>query len=181
MGKSRAHPIGVRVAEPADTAAVVNTHRAAFGGEVEAGLIETVMADATAFVPALSLVAELDGRIVGHVLFTRAHVGGVPAVLLAPLAVLPEAQRSGVGSALVEEGLKRARAEGAALALVLGDPDYYTRFGFAPAGTQGIEPPYPVEPAEAWMAAELEPGAMRAARGAASLAAAFMDPALWRE
>lgn len=181
MGKSRAHPVEVRVAKPADTAAVLDAHRVAFGGDVEAGLVETLMADAAAFVPALSLVAESDGRIVGHVVFTRAHVGGVPAVLLAPLAVIPEAQSSGVGSALVEEGLRRARAEGAALALVLGAPGYYTRFGFAAAGRHGIEPPYPVEPAEAWMAAELEPGALWAARGVATLAAAFMDPALWRE
>lgn len=174
--------ITVRTAAPEELEAVLAVVREAFGGgDEEAGIVAAIEADPRARVRELSIVAVEGDRIVGHVLFSRAHVGGVPAVLLAPLAVVPDRQNAGVGSLLVSEGLVRAREMGAALALVLGHPGYYPRFGFVPASPHGIEPPYPVDPAEAWMAAELEPGAQWAAKGTAVVADVFADPAMWRE
>ena len=174
----------VRVADADDHLGILDVERAAFGGEVEADLVQRLVADSRAFVPELSLVAEDEGVIVGHVLFTRATCGtgtGSSAVLLAPLAVRPEHQGAGVGTRLVREGLARAAESGIGLALVLGDPAYYSRFGFEPALPHGILSPYPVEPAEAWMALELIPGTLAESVGAARFAQAFQDPDLWRE
>ena len=172
----------VRPSTEADLDAVLEVERRAFGGDVEAELVWSLLADAEVRIPGLSLVAAEGSELVGHVLFTRARTErGATAVLLAPLAVVPERQRKGVGSLLVREGLAVARQLGFEVALVLGDPAYYGRFGFAPAASAGITPPYPVEPAEAWMAVELVPGTLLRATGPVKLAEAFMDPDLWRE
>jgi len=170
----------IRSATADDTGAVLAVERDAFGGEAEADLVVALMSGEV-FVPALSLVAEESGGIVGHALFTRAEAGGVRAALLAPLAVAPGRQRSGVGSALVEAGLSVAAALGFEMVLVLGHPEYYPRLGFVPALPHGIEPPYPVDPPEAWMARELAAGALERARGVVRVADELMDPALWRE
>jgi putative acetyltransferase len=92
-------------------------------------------------VPALSLVAEVDGEVVGHVVCTRGSVGGAPALGLGPLSVLPARQRAGVGSALVHTALGVADGLGEPLVALLGDPAYYARFGFRPAADLGITPP----------------------------------------
>lgn len=170
----------VRVATTEDVGLVRAVERAAFDGDTEAELVDALVAGES-FVSELSLVAVADGRVVGHVLFTGARAGGVDAVLLAPLAVLPEWQGCGVGGALVREGLAQATVAGFSIALVLGSPAYYTRFGFEPAQSRRILPPYPVEPSEAWMVAELRPGALGEAAGIARVAAAFMHEEMWRE
>ena len=95
-----------------------------------------------AFVPALSLVAEREGRIVGYILFTELRVAGRAALALAPLAVLPAYQGQGVGSALVREGHRIAREMGYPYAVVLGSTDYYPRFGYRPAAEYGIRAPF---------------------------------------
>jgi len=132
-------------------------------------------------VPELNLIAVEQSEIVGHVLFTRADASGVSAALLAPLAVVMEHQNSGVGAALVSAGLEAARTAGFELSLVLGHPEYYPRFGYVPAIPHGIEPPYPVDPPEAWMVLELVRGALGRARGGVRVADELMDPAMWRE
>ena len=107
--------------------------------------------------PPLSLVALADGRLVGHVIFTPCSVArwAEPLSLLAPLAVTPESQGQGVGSALVRAGLARCLAAGATYAFVLGDPGYYARFGFA--AERGVRTPYPIpaEWATAWQSVRL--------------------------
>ena len=108
---------------------------------VEAGLLDRLRIDG--WLPALSWVAELDGEVVGHGLCTRAHVGSAPAVGLGPIGVRPDHQRSGVGSALVHAMVGAADATGEPLIALLGNPDYYGRFGFGPASEVGIEPPDP--------------------------------------
>lgn len=170
----------IRVATAADTDALLRVERQAFGGDAEADLVVALMAG-EAYVPDLNLVAEDNGEIVGHVLFTRADASDVSAALLAPLAVAPERQNSGIGSALASAGLKAAREGGFGLSLVLGHPAFYPRFGYVPAIPLGIEPPYPVDPPEAWMVLELVPGAAGRARGVVRVADELMDPVMWRE
>lgn len=99
-----------------------------------------------AFIPELSLVAEIDGEIAGHILFTRAHVGNSEVLALAPLSVLPKFQRQGVGTALIAEGHRIARRLGYPYSLVLGSETYYPRFGYLPADRLGVEVPAGMPP-----------------------------------
>ena len=121
----------VRSEAPADYAAIRAVNEAAFGGPAEADLVERLRADGDLI---LSLVADNDGDIVGHCGFSRLtiHAGGQPcdAVSLAPVAVLPAVQRRGVGTQMIQHGLDRLTADGETLVFVLGEPDYYRRFGF---------------------------------------------------
>lgn len=94
-----------------------------------------------AFVPELSLIAEIDDRIAGHIMFTKARVGEDTVLVLAPLSVLPEFQKQGIGTALIEEGHKIAKKLGYQYSLVLGSEKYYPRFGYRPAEQFGIEVP----------------------------------------
>ncbi|WP_304582113.1 GNAT family N-acetyltransferase [uncultured Alistipes sp.] len=100
--------------------------------------------DSRSFVPALSLVAESEGRIVGHVLFTEVSIGNMRSLALAPLAVSLEYRSKGIGAALVTEGHRIARKLGYAYSVVLGDPAYYARFGYRPACEFGIRAPFDV-------------------------------------
>lgn len=104
-----------------------------------------------AFIPELSLVAEVDGKIVGHIMFSKATVGGKPVLALAPLSVLPEYQRKGIGKALIQEGHKIAKELGYTHSIVLGSEKYYPKTGYAPAENFGINAPFDV-PSENFMA-----------------------------
>lgn len=97
-----------------------------------------------AFIPQLSLVAESAGRLAGYILFTKLHIGQYTELALAPLAVLPEYQRQGVGTALIEQGHRIARELGFYYSVVLGSNRYYGRFGYRPAGQYGIQAPFEV-------------------------------------
>ncbi len=94
-----------------------------------------------AWIPALSWVAEINGQIVGHNVCTRGHVGDVPCLGLGPIGVRPEAQRAGVGSALMYATIGAADALGEPLIALLGEPRYYARFGFGSSIDHGISPP----------------------------------------
>ncbi|WP_281245068.1 GNAT family N-acetyltransferase [Actinokineospora terrae] len=106
----------------------------------------------------LSIVA-VDGAdaVVAHALLTRCHVGGSPALALAPCSVLPDSQRRGAGSAAIRAGLDAARALGENLVVVLGHAEYYPRFGFTPASGSGVLAPFDV-PDEAFLVLSLDPG-----------------------
>lgn len=106
------------------------------------------------FVPELSLVAEQDGRIIGHILFTEAKVGDYTVLTLAPLSVLPSYQKTGIGTALMNEGHRVANKLGYKYSVVLGSDKYYPRVGYAPADELGILPPFEV-PRELFMAIKL--------------------------
>jgi putative acetyltransferase len=122
------------------------------------------------------LVAVEAGQVIGHILFSELPIqtvdGVVAAVSLAPMAVRPEWQRRGVGSALVREGLRKCFERGKAAAIVLGHPTYYRRLGFSSALALHLESPFS-NAGEAWMAAELRPGALANVAGVVTYPAAF--------
>lgn len=136
----------VRVEGPGDGDAVAAVVEAAFRSPAHARLVDDLRAS-TAHVPELALVAERDGRVVGHVMITMATlVDGDrrrPIANLSPLAVAPGHQRAGVGAALVRAVVARARAEGQPAVVLEGDPRYYGRFGFEPAAPLGLRLPLP--------------------------------------
>jgi putative acetyltransferase len=163
----------IRRERPEDRAAIREIHERAFGRPAEADLVDALRGT-EAFLPDLSLVAGDGTRLVGHILFSRAHLETGAAVLaLAPMAVLPERQRGGIGGQLIAAGLECARATDFPLVIVLGHPEYYPRFGFTPAARYGIIAPFPV-PDEAWMAQPL-PSYRSTARGGVIYPAAFTD------
>jgi len=134
----------VRPALPADRAAIRAVEEAAFGQRVEADLVDLLVADQDVV---LELVAEIDGRVVGHVLFSRLVVedrqrARFDAVALAPLAVAPDHQRQGIGEALVRRAHDLLSQGGELLSIVLGDPAYYRRFGYAHGKAAGFDSDY---------------------------------------
>ena len=118
----------------------------------------TALRSSSSFVPELSLVAEVDNKIVGHILFTKADVDGHTVLALAPLSVLPSYQRQGIGLALMAEGHRIARELGFGYSVVLGHPGYYPKAGYCPANQLGIKAPFEV-PNENFMALKLNPAA----------------------
>jgi putative acetyltransferase len=153
-------PVTIRPEEDRDHLAIYAITSAAFNGGEEADLIDRLRQAADPFI---SLVAELEGRVVGHILFTSVTItgpeGDSAGIGLAPMAVAPGLQRQGIGSALVESGLEVCREAGHQVAVVLGHPQYYPRFGFERASAHGIR--WEIEvPEEAFMVLELAPGAL---------------------
>ena len=165
----------VRPEEPKDFDAIRDIHRRAFEPSgAEAELVDALRA-AGVHVPELCLVAlAYDGSVAGHIAFSRARLESGPEVLaLAPMAVIPGHQRSGGGSALVTESLRRARETEFPLVIVVGHLEYYPRLGFEPADALGLEAPFEV-PSEAWMAYRL-PAYSPAARGSVVYPQAFAN------
>jgi putative acetyltransferase len=169
---ARAAP-AIRAERAEDGDAIRAILLAAFGGEAEARLVDRLNASGKV---ACSLVAEEAGHVLGHVLFSRIEVGhaGLPALALAPLAVMPAFQRLGIGSALVSAGLQQLRQGGHSRVVVLGDPAYYPRFGFLPASRFGMTCSFPAPP-EAFMVIALTRDAFRDASGAATYGHEFDD------
>lgn len=145
-----------------DVTRIVNQQ--AFGQPEEAAIVDALRGlDA-----AISLVAEIEHQVVGHILFTPVQIDGadpgLSAMGLAPMAVRPEFQRRGIGSALVKAGLDACRAAGHHLVVVLGHPGFYPRFGFVAARPHGLSCEYQAPP-EAFMVLELRSGSLARARG----------------
>jgi putative acetyltransferase len=143
----------IRPETPPDHIAIRALVDAAFGGTMESLLIDLIRAS-DRFVPDLALVAVSDGIPIGHVLFSRVTISGKQdheVLSLAPLAVHPDHQRIGVGSALVEEGLEQVAARGEPLVVVEGHPSFYPRFGFEVASGYGIEKAAPQVPDAAFL------------------------------
>jgi putative acetyltransferase len=157
----------VRAESAADAPAIRELHEQAFGGPEEARLVD-LLRGSPAYVPELSLVAERDGCVVGHVLFSRIAVDvdghEVELLALAPVAVLPSFQRQGIGSRMIREGLARAAALGYRGVAVLGHPSYYPRFGFRPAREWNLKLPWDTPP-EVQMAMPLHPGGLDGVHG----------------
>lgn len=130
--------IDVRDEDPRDWKAVYQVVSSAFGQMAEAKLVEELRGAGDSVV---SLVAAEEGQIVGHVLLSRMNAP-FPALALAPVSVIPTRQQSGIGSALINKAVNIARSKGWAAIFVLGDPNYYERFGFDREAAAGFTSPY---------------------------------------
>jgi putative acetyltransferase len=161
----------VRTETEADYPTIRQVNEAAFGTTEEADLVDALRAGGLAL---LSLVAESDGLVVGHVLFSRMSIetpdGTVPAVALAPMAVSPLYQRQGIGGRLIRRGLDTLREQAERIVIVVGHAAYYPRFGFSTASAAALESPFPPE---VFMALELSPGALARVRGRVRYPEAF--------
>jgi putative acetyltransferase len=165
--------VTIRPENDKDREAIWNVNKAAFGGDAEANLVDELRVGG--FVE-ISLVAEVDDQIVGHILFSRVTintpVGTVEAVSLAPMAVVPSHQRRGIGSKLVEAGLETCREKGHKIVLVLGHADFYPRFGFSAELARPFENPF--GSGDVWMARELLPGVLADVAGRVEYPPPFM-------
>ncbi len=177
----------IRRSKESEKTEIDKIHKIAFGEEAGpeiAKLVSDLFNDKTAE-PLLSLVAVQDERLVGHVLFTKVSITQtkVTARILAPLAVIPEAQNMGVGGLLIKEGLEILKKAGVDLVFVLGHPGYYPRSGFFPAGSSGFEAPYPIleKDADAWMVIELSSGVIGAVKGRVECSDELNHPQFWVE
>ena len=163
---------GIRTEEASDRAAVYAVNASAFETEAEAKLVDALREQAD---PLISLVAVDGDTVVGHILFSPVTHSVNPELRLmglAPMAVAPDHQRQGIGSALVRAGLERCRNLGSDAVVVLGHPDYYPRFGFVLSTRFGIRSEYDV-PDDVFMVIEFKPGALRNAPGVVRYHPAF--------
>ena len=157
----------IRAFEPEDSETVREVHTAAFGGrEDEARLVETLHAAGASSV-SLVAVEEASDNVIGHLLFSPVEIeGGGPSISvvgLAPIGILPEFQRKGVGSQLIRAGLEACQEARYDAVVLLGEPDYYSRFGFGRASGYGLGNEYGVD--EHFMVLELRSGALGSSSG----------------
>lgn len=184
-----ASDISIRESREHERDEILAIHLDAFGdveGPMISKLVGELMDDATGK-PICSLVAETDGLLIGHVMFTSVAIepdlGHVIAKILAPIAVVKDRQRQGIGGRLIHTGLSQLKDSGVNRVFVLGYPDYYTRFGFEPAGANGLQASYPILPknSDAWMVTELEAGAIANRKGTVRCSKALDHPQYWIE
>ena len=173
----------IRASVEQDKTQIRKVHLNAFDqaeGKVVSQLAIALLEDETAL-PILSLVAEQDNDIIGHILFSSVNIKGaegVSAYILAPLAVTKLKQNNGTGTQLITKGLEKLKELGAEIVLVYGDPDYYMRTGFK-AG-HNLKPPYKLQyPDEAWMAQELVAGILSRTQGTVRCALSLSSPEYW--
>jgi putative acetyltransferase len=161
----------IRSEQPDDRPQIRAVNEAAFGRPDEADLIDNLRTEGAVLI---SLVAEIDSQIVGHILFSRMAIetvlAAIPAVSLAPMAVLPDHQACGIGSQLIQQGIAQLRDRGERIVLVLGHEHYYPRFGFSPEKARYLANPFPPE---AFMALELTASALAGIHGAVRYPPAF--------
>jgi putative acetyltransferase len=157
--------IEIREEQQTDVAAVRDLNRRAFGQDQEANIVDALRSNGAAL---LSLVATLNGRTVGHIMYSAVSIGGsVTGAALGPMAVVPEHQRQGIGSRLVATGNRKLEGVGCPFILVVGHPQFYARFGFKPAGVYGITCEWDV-PDDVFMMLVLDEAKMRGVSGMAA-------------
>ena len=150
----------IRPEKKGDYEAIYELNKTAFGGVVEAKLVDAIRSSEY-YIPDLSIVAEESGSILGHILFSKISIEAenmeIPAIALAPMAVLPAYQGKGIGSTLVREGMRECMRLGHRVVVVIGHAGYYPRFGFVSASSKGLKSPFPV-PDESFMVYEVDGG-----------------------
>lgn len=154
----------IRAEQESHISTVHSLNASTFQRSAEADLVDALRRQAH---PIVSLVAERETIVVGHILFSPVSLDGWPDLKimgLGPMAVASQHQRSGIGSALVRAGLEQCKRLGVSAVVVLGHPEYYPRFGFLPSMRFNIQSEYNV-PEEAFMVVELEPGVLRGRSG----------------
>jgi putative acetyltransferase len=147
--------VKIRTEAKKDWAAVYSLNKSSFDSASEANLVELLRTHVSS---AISLVAEDDQEVVGHIMFTPVSLSGYPEASimgLAPMAVSSQKRNCGIGSALVNKGLEKCRELGVGAVVVLGHSEYYPRFGFKPASLVGVQCEYDV-PDEVFMAIEIQ-------------------------
>jgi putative acetyltransferase len=155
--------IDIRVEQPEDEAAIRDVNRRAFGADQECRIVDALRANGAVL---LSLVAMLNGEVVGHILYSPASIGELTGAALGPMGVVPEHQRQGIGTRLVEAGIERLRTAGCPFIVVVGHAHYYPRFGFGPAADYGITCEWNV-PDDVFMILMLDPLRMAGISGLA--------------
>ncbi len=164
----------IRSEKPADYSAITKINDSAFGQKNEGQLVIDLRTQ-DVFKSKLSLVADLNGKLIGHILFYPTTItpnNEHTSLILAPLAVDPDYQNQGIGSKLVVVGIEAVREFGYSSINVLGHPKYYPRFGFQKASKWNIRLPFDV-PDDAYMVLELQPNALARISGTVTLPAAF--------
>ncbi len=156
--------IEIREERPDDVAAIRDVNKLAFGQDQEANIVDALRSNGVAL---LSLVATLNDRVVGHIMYSPLTVDDkVTGAALGPMSVLPEHQRRGIGSKLVEAGNRKLKDSGCPFIIVVGHENYYPRFGFRPAGALGIRCEWEV-PADVFMLLVLDQVKMHGVSGLA--------------
>ncbi len=184
----RSIDIQIRETGDQDFQDITEVEERAFGSVKEAQLTADLLKDKTAE-PLLSLNAYLDNKAVGHILFTRLYLDVMTAEqplihILAPLAIIPEYQKKGIGGMLIREGQKKLKAMGSEMVFVLGHMEYYPKYGFIPdAARIGYEAPFPIpeEFANAWMVQSLTSEDFSLKKGKIICANALNKEEHWRE
>lgn len=176
LREAPARPVQIRLEEAGDHQSVRRVQEAAFGQPGEAALVDALRLDAQ---PALSLVAEVDGAIAGHVFLSSVEVDVQPAdrhfAGLAPIGVMPTLQNRDIGGALMREAIQRAPSLGWSAIFLLGDPAYYSRFGFILAGPLGLH--YESKAFDSdFQVLELQDGALQDCSGLVHYHSAFSSP-----
>ncbi|MCR2821822.1 GNAT family N-acetyltransferase [Lederbergia panacisoli] len=161
--------MNIRTETSNDFKAIYDLNYEAFGNrDNESKLVERIR-ESSGFIPELSIVAETNGEIVGHILLSKANVIDgediTEVIVLAPVAVKPSFQKRGIGSRLILEGLKIVKELGYGLVLLIGHPSYYPNFGFKPARQYGIELHQFNVPDDVFMVCEVKPGELSLVKG----------------
>lgn len=179
--------IKIRISKVEDFDDIMELQEEAFGRNQEAKLVADILNDKTAE-PTLSLIAYYKNMAVGHVLFSRVYIGEVSEQallhILAPIAIDPEYQKQGIGTILINEGLKQLKAMGSEMVFVLGDTDFYAKCGFVPnAKAIGYAAPYtiPEDLSDMWMVQALNPLGFTSNKGKIICCDELNQPKLWRE
>ena len=168
--------VTIRKEEEKDYKKVYEVNCLAFQQEDESKLIEKIRKGKN-FIPELSLVAEIDDEIIGHILFSKIKIVGdfvFDSLTLAPMAVIPEFQKQGIGSKLIKKGIEKAKELNFDSIIVLGHKEYYPKFGFQKASKWNIKCPFEV-PEEAFMAIELTEKAFEGKAGTVRYPDEFME------
>jgi len=175
----------IRQTKNADLKDILFIEREAFNSSKVADLVSDMLVDPSAK-PLLSLIAIIENHVVGHILFSSAHLSNNPKVsisILAPLAIISSYQKQGIGGRLIKKGLETLSKSCVELVFVLGHPKYYPKYGFTPASKLGLEATYPIskEVADAWMVQALHPNIIDTVSGKVICCETMNKPEYWRE